>query len=115
MNLLQETRDSMRYWNLSTEDIIFIGSIASGHRCTWDDYLILADVNYDNGRGAPEIAIDLVIVFKNGGQLYRWELQGNEGWSYEAPTFIPTNSHKITCLTAPKDTWSSLAKINKEI
>jgi hypothetical protein len=115
MNLLTETLDSIEYWNLLSEDITFIGSLTSGYRCTWDEYRTLADIEYDNGRGAQEIAIDLVIVFKNKGMLYRWENKGSEGWTYQEPFLIPEESRKIVRLTAPDAMWWSLAKINKEI
>jgi len=78
MNFLEETISAMESSGNLLEDISFIGSEVSGHSCTWDDFIQMADKDYDNGYGAPEVAQDLVIVFKNGTKMKRGEHDGSE-------------------------------------
>ena len=63
-NLLKETKEAIKKSGHKIEDILFIGSEKSGHSCTWEEFEKLADVEYDGGYGASEVAQDLIIVFK---------------------------------------------------
>jgi hypothetical protein len=85
-NLLEETLDAIRHSGHTPDDIIFIGSVDTGHSCTWEEYQRLADVEYDSGFGAAEVASDLQVVFRDGVYLYRSEYDGSENWAW-APTF----------------------------
>ena len=80
MNLLTETRDDMESVGLKHEDIIFIGSESSGYSCTWKEFEVLADFNYNNSYGGQEVASDLIIVFKDGSEMERMEYDGYEWW-----------------------------------
>ena len=55
-NLLQETIQDIEKSGHKVSDIKFIGSISSGYSCTWDEFLALADIEYDAGFGGQEIA-----------------------------------------------------------
>jgi hypothetical protein len=99
VNLLAETIESITYSGHTADDVVFIGSRLSGHTCTWDQFRDLADVEYDNGYGAPEVASDLEIAFRDGGRLRRREHDGAEGWEY-VPAFVaPAGGESITRLT----------------
>lgn len=37
MNLLEETVEDIRHSGHTSDDIVFIGSLESGHACTWDN------------------------------------------------------------------------------
>lgn len=43
INLLAETREAIADSGHTPEDIVFIGSLDSGHRCTWDEFIKLTD------------------------------------------------------------------------
>ena len=111
-NLLQETIQCIEDSGHEIQDIVFIGSVVSGHSCTWDDFLLLADVEYDSGFGAQEVAHDLTIVFRDGSTMWRNEYDGSEWWEYSKPVKIPTKQKQILRLTC--GAWSSLAEWHKD-
>ena len=80
-NLLKETLKSLDNNNKKPTDIIFIGAV-SGYSCTWKEFVILADKEYDRSFGSTEVAEDLIIVFTDGSRLVRGEYDGSEWWEY---------------------------------
>lgn len=88
-NLLQETIQAIEKSGHTIDDIIFIGSLTSGHSCTWDEFKTLADIEYDAGYGAQEVASDLVICFGDGNRLWRREYDGSEKWDFFVQKLIP--------------------------
>lgn len=98
MNLLQETKTDIADSGHEPQDIIFIGSESSGRSCTWDEFQILANHEYDSGFGAQEVAADLVIVFADGQKMWRNEYDGSECWAFSKPFVMPENLHPITNL-----------------
>lgn len=110
MNLLKETLEAIAESSHDNTDIVFIGSPASGHACSWAEFTVLADFEYDDGYGGQIVSSDLVIVFADCGQLRRTEYDGSEGWEYIAPFKAPESSKAIYKLTG--DTWSTLADHN---
>ena len=116
MNLLKETKEDIAASGHKPTDIVFIGSAESGHCCTWEEFEVLADNDYNCGCGAQEVATDLVIVFKDGTNMWREEYDGSEGWSYSAPIKIPEKTYTIKSLfvTPEQVGWETLGEINKE-
>jgi hypothetical protein len=112
MNLLQETIEFILQIGKETKDIIFIGSENSGHSCTWAEYEILADQEYDNGFGAQEVARDLIIVFSDGSKMWRNEYDGSEWWAHFPPFKVPTEAKPIKKLFVNGFGWEDLANIN---
>ncbi|KJJ61513.1 hypothetical protein RT21_19945 [Pseudomonas sp. 10B238] len=110
MNLLQETLEAIAESGHASADIVFIGSPVSGHACSWDEFTVLADFDYDDGYGAQIVSSDLVIVFADCGHLRRTEYDGSEGWEYIAPFKAPESPKMISKLTG--GTWSTLADHN---
>lgn len=96
MNLLEETQDAIIDSGHTAKDIIFIGSKVSEHSCTWGEFSILADTEYDNGFGGQEVAQDLIIVFSDGAQLWRDEYDGSEWWAYIKPFTFPNKTLPLT-------------------
>lgn len=80
VNLLEETKEAIEKARQCPENILFIGSPESGYECTWEEFLILANIEYENGYGNQEVATDLVIIFKNGDVMSRKEHDGKEWW-----------------------------------
>jgi hypothetical protein len=81
-NLLEETKATIKRCGYGSEDIGFIGSKCGRLSCTWEYFKVLADREYDSGYGMAEVALDLIIVFKGGGRLERYEYDGSEHWIY---------------------------------
>ena len=111
-NLLQETIRAIENSGHTVQDIVFIGSVDSGYSCTWAEFVLLADIEYDSGYGAQEVAYDLVIVFRDGSTMWRNEYDGSEWWEYSIPLKIPKEQKQISKLTG--DTWASLATLHKD-
>ena len=111
-NLLHETIQAIEAFGHEVQDIVFIGSIVSGYSCTWTEFLLLADIEYNNGFGAQEVAYDLVIVFGDGSTMWRNEYDGSEWWEYSKPVKIPTEQKQISKLTG--DIWVSLAELHED-
>lgn len=62
MTFFEETCAVLDSYEIHPSNITFIGSISSGHACTWEEFEKLADFDYDGGFGAQKVATDLVIV-----------------------------------------------------
>jgi len=115
VNLLEETIDDIKISGHTPEDIVFIGSEDTGHRCTWAEFQTLANIKYDAGFGAQEVASDLIIVFSDGARMERSEYDGSENWRYSKPFTMPTESHPITHLTvagSDRVGWCDLKDLN---
>jgi hypothetical protein len=115
MNLLKETIKAIEESDHTPEDIIFIGSEHSGHSCTWDEFKVLANIEYDSGFGGQEIATDLIIMFSDGMRMWRGEYDGSEWWDYSPPFTMPTTHKKILSLKSPDGLWDSLETIHEHL
>ncbi|MFA6066909.1 MAG: hypothetical protein WC707_07035 [Candidatus Babeliaceae bacterium] len=98
-NLLEETKEAIKDSGHKIKDIIFIGSEETGHQCTWNEFLKIADIQYDSGFGGQEIAEDLIIVFSDGSKMWRGEYDGSEWWNYSTPFKMPKEKLSIKKLT----------------
>lgn len=68
-NFLEETKTDIEKSGHQTSDIVFIGSEKSGHQCSWDEFCLLANREYDSGYGGQEVSSDLIIVFSDGSSM----------------------------------------------
>lgn len=112
INLLRETLDIIGQSGHTPDDIIFIGSEESGHACTWDQFRELADVDYDSGYGAVEVAQDLVIVFADGSKMWRGQYVGSEWWNYSTAFLRPKQTLPIKRLVG--ELWPDLADLQDD-
>ena len=65
--------------------VTFIG-VPGEYELTWQKFANMADFEYDDGYGWPEIRCDLVIIFSDGTWLTRGEYDGSEWWEpHELP------------------------------
>ena len=94
-NFLEETAEAIREAGLATDDIIFIGSEDTGHQCTWDEFCVLADFEYEDEFSLRAIAEDLVIVFKEGEKMRRVTCEGCEWWEVLWPFHRPEENLPI--------------------
>lgn len=116
MNLLIETLADLDLAKKKPSDIAFIGSLSGEYQCTWDEFLRLADVSYDNGYGAAQVASDLVIVFNDGTRLYRSEYDGKEWWSFmpNVPKLMVVKQiHRLLSPTNASG-WRTLEGLNRD-
>lgn len=111
INLLEETIYKIKESGHEVIDILFIGSMISGHECSWEEYEILADMEYSSGFGAQNVASDLVIYFTDGERMFRHEYDGSEGWEFSKSFKTPKNKIKIMSLFSEIG-WDTLMKIN---
>lgn len=108
INLLEEKIEDIKYYKLSINDIVHIGNEKYG--MSWSEFCTIANVEYDNGFGSPEVAPDLKIIFKDGTYLRRWEYDGSEGWEAVKPFKVPKTYLPIKHLIG--DMWDSLEDLN---
>lgn len=80
VNFQKETLADIADIGKSLTDIDWIG--CNEFVIPTDEFLRLADVEYDDGFGSPEMPEDLVIVFHDGTYLDRREYDGSEWWAY---------------------------------
>jgi hypothetical protein len=117
INLLQETKESIEASGHMTQEIFFIGSPITGHRCTWAEFEILADFEYDEDYGLQNVASDLVIVFSDDTRLIRTEYDGSEAWAHVQPFYITNSVHPIKNLVHSDKAFyaKTLAELNGEV
>ena len=101
---------------LSADEAEGIADILSmqWHDRGWREFEALADVEYDDGYGAPEVATDLEIRFQDGTYFVRAEYDGSEWWDAVIPRVNPESSTKpITRLiVSPEETgWMTIAEL----
>lgn len=103
VTFLNETLRTLEDNELDFEDVIWIGS-KDGY-ISKELFLKLADVYYDSGYGAAEIAEDLVIVGDNWW-LERREYDGSEWWEFKS---LPSKSkHELKPKRLNGGMWSTL-------
>ncbi|MDL2280340.1 hypothetical protein LJC10_00605 [Selenomonadales bacterium OttesenSCG-928-I06] len=95
-NLLKETIAILKEHGKTIEDIKWIG--CNAFKISLENFLEVADTEYDDGFGSPEVALDLVIV---GDDFYleRSEYDGAEGWEYRGKIEEPKDTKEIKYLT----------------
>lgn len=112
MNLLKETLEDIEESGHQADDIIFIGSEQTGHSCDWQEFEVIANVEYCAGFGSQKIASDLIIAFSDGSKMWRHEYDGSENWDYSTPFKMPVDKKKITTV-CNGGMWESLEHMNK--
>ena len=111
MNLLEETVECIEDSGFSIEDIVFIGSKCGQYRCSWDEFILIADFEYDESYGRQVVASDLVVSFVGGSVIKRWEYDGSEGWECDHKAKEWKITKNIKSLTG--GAWSTLAQMNE--
>lgn len=114
-NLLQETIKAIYTSGNTLQEVAFIGSPETGHRCTWREFEKIADVDYDEDFGLQNVACDLVIAFTDGARLVRFDYDGQEIWKLIKPFRMPDQVHPIKTLARSDLDRSSYAKTLREL
>lgn len=112
MNLLEETIANLNEIGKTSDEIKFIGN-TEGYSCTWDEFVNLANFDYDNGYGAAKIATDLIIVFNDNSVMSRGEYDGSEWWDYTPKFIMPKVKLPIKRLTYKNSFLSTLKEMHE--
>ena len=99
-NLLKETKQILNEHGKTLDDIIWIG--CEDFRIRKDDFLRLANRDYDDGYGGCEVAIDLMIV-GDTWWLERHNYDGAEWWEYKEMPNIPSTVEDVFTLIRNSD------------
>ena len=116
MNLMNETVRSLEKNGKTKDDVLWCGSEDFGS-FLWEDFVELADTEYDAGFGGQEVAKDLLIVGADFW-LERWEYDGSEGWEYKTFPKMKSMNTPTAITTHQKEdcwSWSSLSEMNGTI
>ena len=108
MNLLKETEEALNEYGKTFNDVLWIGG--SDFTISIDDFKILANKEYDNGYGSPEVATDLKIV-GDGWWLERYEYDGSEKWVFKKLPVRPEEERKIHRIILSEG-WNTLDEMN---
>ncbi len=115
-NLLTETTNILQQYGRAITDVRWIGSIDGRYGLTWDEFALLANVEYHSGFGAAEVAQDLVVVGDNWW-LERHEYDGSEWWEYKSMPFpqkqdTPLKPERLTVKGTDLVGWKSLHEVS---
>lgn len=112
MNLLEETEEVLKKHGKTFKDVLWIGG--SDFTISIEDFKILADTEYNEGFGAPEVAVDLVVV-GHDWWLERTDYDGAEDWAFKTLPEKPEEERKIKRVIIPMSEggWCLLKEMNK--
>lgn len=113
-NLLKETLALLEYFDMSFADIKYI--CGNDFQITKDDFVKLANIEYDSGYGAQIVAEDLKLIGKNFW-FERTEYDGAESWEFKKiPSCENLPIKKIESLMCgyknKRIGWHTLSEIN---
>ena len=119
-NLLKETKNKLEDMGVSTDDVDWVGSSNGEFAISWAEFEAIANVNYDAGFGAPEIATDLVVVLKDGSFLERGEYDGSEWWDDRSSHYSPTKETDAkpfnrVMIAGEEIGWVNLKEMNPDV
>jgi hypothetical protein len=113
-NLLDETELAIWDSGHTPGDIVFIGSVETAHACTWEQFRRLANFEYET-HGVAQIPTDLRIVFRDGSDLHREDVDGLEWWEFCQPFICPKETKPIVTLHLDERVqWPKLAEIQPD-
>lgn len=116
VNVIKEILDVLKDHAKSEKNIIWVGSKNGQLAMTWKDFKEkFANIDYDAGFGAQQIADDLVVVFDDQSWLERIEYDGSESWDFKQLPQQLVSAHSydvIDCDSVDKIGWETLADLN---
>lgn len=107
MNLLEGTIYEIIHSGHTIEDIIHIGN--EKYECSWEEFVKLANIDYQEGFGGQKVAMDLMIIFKDGQVMIREEYDGDEWRQFKKEDKV---YKKISNLSG--EYWAKLDDLNNE-
>jgi hypothetical protein len=97
-NFKQETLEELEYLGKTIEDIDWIGCGSFQVSNFWE----WSDLEYDSGYGGQEMPTNIIIVFKDGSNMYRHEYDGSEEWRYNSVLVKPEEIRELEPFAKPK-------------
>jgi hypothetical protein len=97
MNLLAETIEVLKRHDKTQSDVVWCGNEEFGF-FHWEDFVGIANIEYDSGFGSSKVADDLLIVGKDFW-LTRHEYDGSESWDFHTYPKKSSVYNKPTALT----------------
>jgi len=111
-NLLKETVEYLTWVHKTTDDVRWVGSHDGKYAMSWDEFALIADIEYDAGYGGQEIASDLVVV-GDDWWFTRSEYDGSEGWRFNTKPYQEA-ARKFTHVKDPDGApWATLEDMHK--
>lgn len=95
MNLKDETLKFLKEHGRTIDEIVWIGN--SNGYIEVDEFLKLADFNYDDGYGRNEVRLDICIYGENF-IMYRNVYDSSEWWEIKNALNKPMNKMAVTTL-----------------
>lgn len=92
MNLLNETFEALKSNGKEPKDVKWVA--AKNGFGSWDDFVALANFDYNKGYGRNEIDLTLKVV-GDGWWLERGEYDGSEWWNFQSPPIEPEKSRPL--------------------
>ena len=94
INLLDETIAILAANGKNLADVLWVGT--RENKGTWNDFAVNADFAYDDGFGATEVNLKLIVV-GFGWWLERSEYDGSEEWEFKTlPSTPPDGEYWIS-------------------
>jgi hypothetical protein len=117
MNLLKETQDVLKQNEKTLDDVVWIG--CEGFKITKEQFIELADIDYDDDFGSQEVATDLIIVGEDW-YMTRGEYDGSEWWDFHTRPSDPGTTREIFALTVRQSVsgrvgWCDLDELNQSV
>lgn len=118
MNLLAETIEILAQNGKTPDDVRWVGNATM--KTTWEQFAQVADVKYNSGFGASEVATDLVIV-GDDWWMSRGEYDGSEWWDFHCKPTEPLTSFELKAVETSQAEglgfdvscgWNSLSDLN---
>ncbi len=69
---------------IDEKEVAWVGTDDGEYAISWEEFLKIADIEYDSGFGLAYIPTELVVVFKDGSWLERHEYDGSESWVFKS-------------------------------
>lgn len=116
-NFINELQWCLEEFQHTPGDIAWIGSMDGSFRFDgdWSDFVEkFKHVEFDNGFGAPEIATDLVVVFRDGSWFGRGEYDGSEWWDYHVTPTLRPKTRSFDFVGGANCMWETLAEMAKK-
>lgn len=108
-NLKLETIAILKVNGKNVDDIAWVGT--TEFKIPIDSFWKLADREYDEGYGAPEVATDLLVV-GSGWWLERHEYDGSEWWEFKYFPVEPAETRTVNRVITPRIGWETLEEVN---
>lgn len=99
INFLKETMEDLdRCKKDFYADVLWIGTRDGSTKISHNDFLVMANFEYDNGFGGAEINTNLVLVGKDWW-LERGEYDGSEWWTFKQIPELSSEPSKLESLS----------------